>query len=406
VNKRITLSSIPWVVWILTSIALPCWLAVDGQIAWDLDVMIKAAHSLHAGTDPYLDGIARQDQFLSATNHAAGTARPFVYVYSPATLPLLKLAVHLPKAFMIALYWVLYSSAILLQCWVVSHLPDAKEKLFAAALIPITLFFPGLLLFDSVFSGNIAFLLYSFMLGGFWLGWKRQNWLWFYVAVLVASCFKPPYLVYCLLPLFCCSRRWWNTAITAVLGLALFAVQPLIWPTQFHNYMRAIDRIFSYNNDFGSGPAGRIGALLALTSANYGRWGTIVYLLLSVGLFAFLIHLSRFYKKGNLTCSQWFPLMLLGVLLLNPRLIEYDIFPFTLPMVLVLVRLVRPLRYVWQTAAMVLVLWITANYFANQSHECWKKVECVILLLLFAGGAMQVVRHTNAASKPVLLPVR
>jgi hypothetical protein len=397
VNERFSLSMLPAILWILTLIALPFWIATDGPIAWDLDVMVKAARALQAGSDPYLTGIANQDAFLHSSAYRAGAARPFVYVYSPITLPVLKLLGSLPEVAVITCYWLTYALAILLQLWVVLRLSNLKERWFLSTIAPLTLFFPGLLLFDSVLSGNIAFPLYGLMLGAFWVGWKCERWIWFYLAVILASCFKAPYLVYLALPLLCARRSWIPVGLAATAGVGLFALQALIWPVQFQHYLLAIDRIFSYNNDFGSGPAGRLGAVAVGFSSRYAMIGSVAYVCVALLLSSVLLYLSSFYKKGLVEAEDWFPVMLLGVLLLNPRLNEYDIFPFTIPMALIAYRLARPtltrpIWFRWSLIAGFAILWGVANYAANISHETWKYIECGILLAIFVSGCWQLMR--------------
>jgi hypothetical protein len=404
VKERFSPSILPWVVWIFTLVAIPFWMANDGPLAWDLDVILSAMHSVHNGADPYQAGMANQDAFLKSPEYRVGAPRPFVYVYSPITLPLLKLMGNAPEVVVKTIYWSMYMLAILLQLWVVSHLPGKDERIFVGIVTPITLFFPGLLLFDSVFSGNVAFMLYGLMLAGFLAGWKQGRWRWFYLAVLVASCFKAPYLIYLALPLFCASRRWMQVAAASVAGLALFGMQAVVWPTAFHSYTQALDRIFSYNNDFGSGPAGRFGATAALIAGHYAVWGAVVYLVLTLSLFVLLLYFARFYKKGLIRGEQWFPLMLVGLLLMNPRLIEYDIFPFTVPMMLILYRLIRPLAFVRLISALLLALWCAANYFANRSHEDWKYMECGLLLLVFAAGCWCLLRQIRTLRVTVAQP--
>ena len=401
VTKRISLSTLPWIVWTLTLIALPCWMANDGPLAWDLNVILDAMHSVHAGADPYAVGIARQDAFLQSAASHAGAARPFVYVYSPITLPLLRAMGMLPESVTRGVYWMLYLLAIVFQLWTASCLPCADEKVFIGIVTPITLFFPGLLLFDTVFSGNIAFLLYGLMLAGLLMGWKRGHWRWFYAAVLIASCFKAPYLIYLVLPLCCARRRWFQVALVGGLGVALFAIQAVLWPELFRSYTHALDRIFSYNNDFGSGPVGRIGALLAVLTGRYAMWTTLAYALLAALLFGVLLYFAYYYKRGYLAAEQWIPLALLGVLLLNPRLIEYDIFPFTVPMLLILYRLIRPMRHAVVVTAGLAVIWVAANVYANRSHEDWKCIECAVLVGVFMLGCWQMSRKIMSSSVPV-----
>jgi len=76
-------------------------------VGWDLQVYRNAAHALAAGHDPYLDGIAVQDEFhRTLAQHSAADA-PFTYVYSPLTLPFLRLMTRLPHVLCMTVYWTL-----------------------------------------------------------------------------------------------------------------------------------------------------------------------------------------------------------------------------------------------------------------------------------------------------------
>jgi len=386
-------------VWLATLIAIPFWIANDGPIAWDFGVTQKAMQSLQAGADPYLAGIAVQDAFLHSADAKQDGPRPFVYVYSPITLPVLKLLNQAPPAVFAAGYWLVYGLFVFLQLWVSLRLAGPGEKLFAFLIAPITVFFPGMLLFDSVLGGNVAFMLYGFIFIAAWLGWKRNQWLLFYLAVIAASCIKAPYLTLLAIPLLSGRKQWGPATVAAIAGVGLFASQIRIWPVEFHNYLLAVDRIFSFNNDFGSGPAGRLGALLATMNLPYATASTLFYLCASIPLFLFLLYLSRRYKKGELSSAQWIPVMLLGVLLLNPRLIEYDIFPFTVAMALIAYRMAVATGMPRRVSLIVLPLLGGLNCLANDSRNSWKNMECGILVFLFLAGSWHLLRQANQSAQ-------
>lgn len=395
-----TIFILPCCVWILSLVGLAAWYAVDQPTGWDYGVITKAAREVGAGMNPYRVEAAEQDAFLQSAAARAGAPRPFIYVYPPVTLLALKVFADLPLVLRNGCYWLLYGLMILLQIRVALLLAEPRERIFLCSVAPLVLFFPGGLLFDSVLGGNIAFILYGLIFGALWIGWKRDRWGWFYAAVLLASCVKMPYLEYLAIPLLCRRGRWLQVSAVAAGGVALFAAQGLLRPALFHDYMDAVNRIFVYNNDFGSGPSGRFGAVAGALGRHYALWGTVFYLALSAALFGFLLSLSRFYKRGVLRDEQWFPVMLLGVALLFPRLIEYDLFPFTIAMALLAFRGVRATRHPRTWTSVLLTAWIGANLWAcgwaGDGRLAWKNIACVLLLSVFAGGCVPLLRVIRA----------
>jgi hypothetical protein len=338
-------------------LAIPFWIAGDGTIAWDYGVLQRAMEALHVGQDPYLTGIAAQDAYRQSPTLQAQEQPPIIYVYSPATLPLLQFLCALPQAVVATIYWTVYVLLILAQLLVSTRLAGPRERRIALMLAPVAVFFPGLLIFDSVLSGNVAFLLFGLVFLAAWWGWSRGHWLFFYAAVILAACFKIPYLMLLAIPLLAGRKQWPQAIATAVAVLGAYALQFRIWPVSFHNYLLAIDRIFSFNKDFGSGPAGRFGAAFAALGLPYPKPEMFFYLATALPLFLVLLYLSRYYRQGVLRREEWLPVLLLGVLLLNPRLIEYEIFPFTIAMALVAWRLITAVTRPRLVAALALPLW-------------------------------------------------
>jgi len=344
--------------------------------------------SLKAGHDPYLDGTALQD-----SAHKNGAIREdstisMTYLGTPITLPLLRLLSHLP-GWCVTAYWLLYAAAALAQLWVCMQWGEENERIFLALLAPAAVFFPGLLQSVVILGGNIAYIIYGLVLLAALYGWRRGRWGWFYAAVLVASCFKPTELTLLAVPVLSAPRQWLWASVTAAAGVAVFAVQPLLWPALFHNFLYASDLQFKYNADFGSGPAGVLAMSLYFAHLPYAlvsRIFWIFYILYAVSLFILLVYLSRRYFEGAISQKQWIPLLLCGVILLNPRLIEYDLAPITLPMAMIIFRhIVASAHRTWQ-AAIAIILLVAAGYVNNISWFESKWTECLILMCVFALG--------------------
>jgi hypothetical protein len=133
-----------------------------------------------------------------------------------------------------------------------------------------------------------------------------------------------------------------STAITASLGVALFALPSLIWPALFKHYLKAVELTFSYGSDFGCSPSGLFSYFLWSRGVPYTRSGFVFYLCYAIPLFFLLLYLSRNFLRGSFSIHQWVPVLLTGVVLLNPRLIEYDVAALALPLALIGWRVITP----------------------------------------------------------------
>jgi hypothetical protein len=170
----------------------------------------------------------------------------------------------------------------------------------------------------------------------------------------------------------------------------MFAVQPFLWPTVFHNYLQAVELQFSYNHDFGVGPSGLLGNSLFYFHLPYATASLIFYGAYAVPLLATLFWLSRQYLAGSLTLARWAPVMLIGIVLLNPRIKEYDIAPLSLPIALVMWRLFARKNSFGRTVLEVSLFFLTINAFVTNVDGLWKPVAGLVLLASFIGGAWQL----------------
>src|SRR6185437_7637727 len=86
---------IVWTLWFLVLAAIP-FVAHFDQPGWDFAVYRHAVESVRAGHDPYADAIAAQEAVHKLAPGVPTPLGPFSYVYSPITLPLLKLFAVMP----------------------------------------------------------------------------------------------------------------------------------------------------------------------------------------------------------------------------------------------------------------------------------------------------------------------
>ena len=314
-------------------------MAYTGSAGWDSQVYWKTVLSLRHGGDPYAEGIAAQQAFHEQA--ASGAREPFPYIYSPLTLPLLRLLGALPGWLMGVLYVGALTVAFLLELWTGFQMASEQERPWLVLMLPLVAFFPGLIVDDVILSGNVAFILYGLILAAAVPGWKRNHWLWFYIAVVAASIFKMPMLTLLAFSVLAGKRQWYPSGIAAAVGMLLFAVQIRLWPELFREYLLAIRLEFNYGHDFGYGPAGVLGKALWHTGRPYMPTTTVLYLVFAGVLGLVLLMIRKHVRLSGLPQGTWIPVALVGTFLLNPRIQKYDMAAVTVPMLLIVWRAMR-----------------------------------------------------------------
>jgi len=399
---RTTRGKIVLVLWILSCSAIPVWTSIE-QPGWDAANVLRAARAVHAGHDPYVDDMAALAPFERNPALATTTPVPLTYVYPPITLPALRLVAALPVWLVAAGYCLLYLLSVLAQVAVCMQLLEADERPWLACIAPVACFFPGLLASDSVIGGNIAYILYALVLGGAHLGWKSRGWRWFYLAAILAACVKPPLVGLMLIPVLSGRRQWMSAGCATALSLTAGAIQSILWPTTFQNYVRSFQMVFRLNRDFGCSPVGLYSGMLFDHGITYSRSSFIFYLCYALPLLATLLAFSRRFHRRELSCRQWIPVMLTGVVLLNPRLIEYDLAPLAIPLALIFWRFL--LEFTTQARAVALFAcgFLGLNLIAGRSWLIWKQTDGALLLLFFLAGCWTLLHrvpvHANSDSR-------
>jgi hypothetical protein len=389
---------IPLIFWILAVTAIAIWSMVPGYtVGWDLNVYKNAAVAMKAGHDPYVDGMNVQRAFHATLAQHPTDPPPYTYVYSPMTLPLVRWIAAAPFWLIAMVYWTAYAAGTVTLVWFGWQAVEEGERRVFALLIPAAVFFPGLLENDVLFSGNVAFLLYGMIFAATVVGWRRGQWGWFYAAVLAASCCKAPMLSLLAIPVLSARRQWVPTLVTAAVGVGLFAIQPHVWPVAFKNYLEAVELQFSFNHDFSSSPAGLLADRLYYVIP-YQVTSGVFYGFYALLFFGILLTLSRRFHAGSITLRQWVPVMMLGVILLNPRIMEYDVAPITVLMALVAWRFFAGWNGWKGTIVWSAVFFAVVNGLATTG---WRTTECCVMVGLFFAGSWTLYRASQAAEGSV-----
>ena len=387
-----------YALWLGVAIAIPIWLAVDTS-AWDVRVYGKAIEALRAGLDPYSSAMAVQTAAHQQGGVPAGVDPPWSYVYSPITLPPLRLIALLPGVVSGTLYWALYIIAVLTQAWVGMQAAERTERRAFLYLAPVAAFFPGLLANGIVLGGNVAYILYAAVLLAAVYAWRGHTWRWFYLAVLIASCVKAPLLSLVVIPVFTTRKQWLPAIVTTIAGAGLFGMQQVVWPDLFRHYLQAVALQFTYNRDFGCSPAGLLSGLLYDHGTAYTGPATVLYAIYAVAILGTLFYLSRLYLRGHFSLQQWLPVLLVGVILLNPRLIEYDVAPLALPIAFIGWRWLRTFLSNQSAAWVAGSTFVLLNALAITSWSLRKAMDGPLLVAFFVLGIITLVRIASGHAR-------
>lgn len=403
-NRRDRLVLLFWVASVIAIVIM----AKCGQAGWDYEVYWHAAQDLHRDADPYARGIAAQRAFHDLPAKDPHVHSPMTYVYPPMTFPILRAAATLPGTLAESLYLAILIAGFALQLWAGWQMANAEERRWLRWLLPAVAFFPGLLNDDVLLSGNIAYLLYGLMLAAAVRGWKNNRWRLYYCAVLFASFFKAPLLCMAVFPLIAGRRQLWAAGWTAATGSLLFCAQAKVWPELFHEYLTAVQLQFDFNSDFGISPSGILGNVLVQYGRSYSYATTALYIVFAAAVFLVLCWTAR-SVRGNANMRQnWLPIALVGTVLLNPRIKEYDVAALTVPLMLIAFRLLRllvegPANHTDHrgsiregiTLPLLAGSWfIAAN--CSASGDTWKPIELSILMATFCVGAWKCIHDARA----------
>ena len=356
---------------------------------------------LPAGHDPYADAIAVQNIFHSQIASHPNAPVPYSYVYSPITLPLLRLIAPLPFLLSGGVYLLVYVAASWPNSGPESGRPPARTPLLPLPRSHCPVLSRSARQRNSAWRQCRVHPLRSRPAQRY-PGLEAP----FLDVVLPRDpgCFlrqsstpKPRAHPH---PLQ--SQTMLSTAATLGAGGLPFrnsiqtlahALQPLPRAGQFQ---------FIYNHDFGCSPAGVLSDLAYARGLPFSRIGLATYFACALPVLAILFYLSRRFLNDRFSLKQWVPVLLVGIVLLNPRLIEYDVAPLTIPLALICWRSLEPHRRRSALTAGLGVLFLACNIVSIYSWRTRKFLDGPLLVLLFLLWMLE----PRPAIQPAAVPVR
>jgi hypothetical protein len=391
-RMRLVRRSVPvlWLLVLITAIVM----AVTIPSAGDAKVYENTVKEVQSSISPYVAGIARLQ-----LNHARSSRdRTMNYIYPPITLPLVR-AIGLPPAWLrVSAFCLLYLASAWLLLRTQENFIEQDERKFLLWVSPLCVFFPGLLNDDFFLAGNIAPILYGLICAAAIWDWKHRQWKWFYLAVLFAFVFKAPMLTLLAIPVLTRAGEWLKVAITGFVACALLLLQGWIWPGPMNTYLRMMDMEFVYNRQFGFGPTGCLGRALLDPGLPYLGPCAVFYLFSSLAIFLLLHTYAQHYQAGRLTMREWMPVLLIGVILLSPRIKQYDAEAVTLPLAIVAWRVLMDRKSgKKQAVALGIALLAVGNVLALAANS-WDFIEMLLMVTLF-GHSVWKLRQKAACAE-------
>ncbi len=369
--------------------------AAKPQFGWDLDVYIAAARALAAGLDPY----------DSAVLHAMGV-EPVLHFTSP---PLI--------AWILGLFgrvapWLMGPLLSTLTLVALTATPMLLARLFyprlpAAGVVAIGASFAGFHCagVTALFAVNMGTLLYLPIIATLADGLLRRRWTAFHIAVAIATVFKPFYAAFWLAPVLAHGFNFRQArvgAIAACASAAGYLLPALLTPTQFNAWLDRLSLQTLGSADVGESAFGA--AFTTHWPADHPLAPYLVHLLFA----AALVGLAATIRRPHV---RWAAL-LVGVILINPRMKEYDQAIAAVPLVylggLLFSDLMGP------RARLCLSAWFVCAllYLGDPDDILAAWAYPVLALALTAGAAAMAQRRDiavlvgeSAAPKPARAPV-
>jgi hypothetical protein len=273
---------------------------------WDARTYDIALARVHAGQNPY--------DLTTPT-----------FVYPPIFL---KCAVPLSYVFPGRLGWYLY---VLLVCAAVCALPWVLATTYirstwltpAVAMLLFT-FQPRLFGEIALLTGNFGVLLHVLILACGIPGIRRNEWLPFYVTVILAGLVKPPFLGLLLLPLLVGRKQVWQSAFSLAVVFVGYGLQKLLLPASYRDFEASVRTKIVMQQDAGLGIYGYLMKLGNRISLLRGSGSALAHACI-IGAMIVALFLQRRVTRLPGLAHLWVPVVLILAVLANPRLEAYEI---------------------------------------------------------------------------------
>jgi hypothetical protein len=182
-------------------------------------------------------------------------------------------------------------------------------------------------------SMNIASVLYSLSFVAAIPGLRRNRWTWFYLAVFFAAIIKITFLSLLLLPLLTGRRQWLRSIGCGVAVVAMNLLEKALVPALYDGYQWSLQQGIVAQQQFGYGIFGIVASYhhKQRSGAGLGAYAVAgVTIVVVLGLMFLLRRRMERNLPGNNSPNlgndgHWLALVLIAIILINPRVMQYDI---------------------------------------------------------------------------------
>ena len=172
-------------------------------------------------------------------------------------------------------------------------------------------------------SANIACPLYLLAFAAAIPGMKKNRWTWFYIAVFAASLIKVNFLLMLMLPFFVGKRQMLRSCAAGTSVMAAYFLQRLWVPDLYAGYERSLHYVLVGQDNYGFGV---FGIVANLNLKFHHAAGLAPYVVM--GVFLLLVWTGLLFLRSRKTLEidsgLWVTLVIVAILLSNPRSIYYD----------------------------------------------------------------------------------
>lgn len=356
----------------------------DLLYAWleDLHVYARAVRFYRGGNNPYYSEMFEGLRF----------------VYPPVALfALSELAAIMPGESEWALVAIVHLTCVLLAPFVLARY-FLRAYWFTPALAMLALLaesrFTGM---QALYSANVAPSLYLAALLAAVPGLRKNHWGWFYFVVFLAGAIKITLVIMLLFPLLAGRRQWLRSIATGVAVAVVYAAQARLVPALYAGYKWALLQQVKVEHQYGYGIFGVVGSLDEKLHRPLGPEAYAIHGLVA-GIILVLLFWLRSRGADVREPGLWMGLLVMTVMVVNPRMLHYDAYLALLAAYFVLATVLALDR--WKLIALLVVLYVPCLLVPHVIHTrlMYGSYELLIILLAIAAGIWKLSREPGPLS--------
>jgi hypothetical protein len=255
---------------------------------------------------------------------------------------------------------------------------------------------------QALYSANVAPSLYLAALLAAVPGMRKNRWAWFYVVILLAGAVKITFVFMLLLPLLAGRRQWLQSIATGAGVGAIYAAQSRLVPALYLGYKWALLQQVKVEHQYGYGVFGVVGSLDEKLHRPLGLEAYALHGLVAAVVLALLFWL-RSRGADVREPSVWMGLLVMTVMIVNPRMLHYDAYLALIAAYFVLAVVLAWDR--WRLIALLFLLYVPCLVVPYVIHSklMHGSYELLIILVAIAAGIRRLFQAVNQPATEVLL---